>query len=146
MNHIIEQHYWKAVTFLIILILAGSGLWGLRRFHPTLFLGKPDFVATPETETEQHPDQEKQQRAKSAWLLNINTASAEELETLPHIGPRMAERIIEYRKKHGEFTSVDALQNVSGIGKKTLEKLRPFIRVDIDADIDADADMEADEE
>ena len=56
----------------------------------------------------------------------------------------MAERIIEYRKKHGEFTSVDALQNVSGIGKKTLEKLRPFIRADIDAD--ADADMEADEE
>ena len=128
MNHIIEQHYWKTVTFLIILILAGSGLWGLRRFNPTLFLGKPDFVATPETE--QHPTQEKQQRAKSAWLLNINTASAEELETLPNIGPRMAERIIDYREKHGDFPSVDALQNVRGIGKKTLEKLRPFIRVE----------------
>ena len=132
MNHIIEQHYWKTVTFLIILILAGSGLWGLRRFNPTLFLGKPDFVATPETE--QHPAQEnaptEQNRAKSAWLLNINTASAEELETLPNIGPRMAERIIDYREKHGDFPSVNALQNVSGIGKKTVEKLRPFIRVE----------------
>lgn len=137
MNHIIEQHYWKTATFLIILILAGSGLWGLRRYHPTLFLGKPDFVATPETE--QHPAQEnapaEQNRAKSSsWLLNINTATAEELETLPNIGPRMAERIIDYREKHGDFPSVDALQNVRGIGKKTLEKLRPFIRADVNMD------------
>ncbi len=48
----------------------------------------------------------------------------------------MAERIIDYREKHGDFSSVDALQNVRGIGKKTLEKLRPFIRADVDMDAD----------
>lgn len=131
MNHI-ERHYWKAVTFLVILILAGSGFWGLRRFYPTLFLGKPNFVATPETE--QHRVQEnvptEESRAKPSLLLNINTATAEELETLPKIGPQMAQRIIDYRKAHGGFASVDALQNVKGIGKKTLEKLRPFIDVE----------------
>lgn len=126
MNHFIERHYWKAVTFLVILILAGSGFWGLRRFNPALFLGKPNLVATPETE--QHRVQENAPRAKPSLLLNINTATAEELETLPKIGPQMAQRIIDYRKAHGDFASVDALQNVNGIGKKTLEKLRPFIR------------------
>ena len=120
------------MTFLVILILAGSGFWGLRRFHPTLFLGKPHLVATPETE--QHRVQEnaptEESRAKPSLLLNINTATAEELETLPKIGPQMAQRIIDYRKAHGGFASVDALQNVKGIGEKTLEKLRPFIDVE----------------
>lgn len=115
MNHI-ERHYWKAVTFLVILILAGSGFWGLRRFHPTLFLGKPNLT--------------EESRAKPSLLLNINTATADELETLPKIGPQMAQRIIDYRKAHGGFASVDALQNVKGIGEKTLEKLRPFIGVE----------------
>lgn len=132
MNPLIERHYWKAVTFLVILILAGSGFWGLRRFNPALFLGKPNLVAGPETE--QHRVQENAStagsRAKPSLLLNINSATAEELETLPKIGPQMAQRIIDYRKTHGDFASVDALQNVNGIGKKTLEKLRPFIRAE----------------
>ena len=37
----VERHYWRAVTFLVILILAGAGFWGLRRFAPAMFLGKP---------------------------------------------------------------------------------------------------------
>ena len=132
MNETVERHYWKAVTFLVIVILAGSGFWGLRRFKPTLFLGKPDFVATPDTERpraqESVPTEER--RAKPSLLLNINTATAEELETLPKIGPQMAQRIVDYREAHGKFAAVDALQNVKGIGKKTLEKLRPFIDVE----------------
>ena len=120
----VERHYWKAVTFLVILILAGTGFWGLRRFAPAMFLGKPDLIAVPNEEQRQAteplvPD-------KPA-LLNINTASAEELQTLPNIGERMAQRIVDYRTQHGKFDRVDALQNVKGIGAKTLEKLRPFI-------------------
>lgn len=61
--------------------------------------------------------------------VNINTATSEELQELDGIGPAMASRIIEYRQTNGAFTSVDDLENVSGIGEKTLEKLRPHVSV-----------------
>ena len=131
----IERHYWKAVGFLVILILAGTGFWGLRRFHPTLFLGKPDLIAVPNTESPQdrktpvQPAAEARSQSNVA-LLNINTAAAEELQTLPNIGARMAQRIVDYRKVHGNFSSVDGLLNVKGIGPKTLEKLKPFVGVE----------------
>ena len=120
----LERHYWKAVIFLLVLILAGTGFWGLRRFAPTMFLGKPDLIAVP---NEAHNQATKPLVSDKPALLNINTASVEELQTLPNIGERMAERIVDYRTQHGKFDSVDALQNVKGIGVKTLEKLRPFV-------------------
>ena len=61
--------------------------------------------------------------------VNINTASEDELETVPGIGPSTAEKIIEYRKQHGGFTSIDELRAVKGIGEKKLEKMRPFVKV-----------------
>ncbi|MDE0013200.1 MAG: helix-hairpin-helix domain-containing protein [Candidatus Poribacteria bacterium] len=122
----LERHYWKAVTFLVILILAGTGFWGVRRYAPTLFLGEPDLIAVPNTERPQDSTIESIVSNKPA-LLNINTASSEELQTLPNIGERMAQRIIDHRTQHGDFASVDALQDVKGIGPKTIEKLRPFV-------------------
>lgn len=129
MNNIsdaVERHYWKAVTFLIVLILVGSGFWGVRRFAPAVFLGKPDLIAVPNEERSQDQATETLTSNKPE-LLNINTASVEELQTLPNIGVQMAQRIVDYRKQHGKFVSVDALQNVKGIGAKTLEKLKPFV-------------------
>lgn len=122
----VERHYWKAVTFLVILILVGSGFWGVRRFAPTVFLGKPDLIAVP---NEGRPEKQSTETLipSTPELLNINTASAEELQTLPNIGVQMAKRIVVYRERHGTFASVDALQDVKGIGAKTLEKLRPFV-------------------
>lgn len=122
----VERHYWKAVTFLVILILAGSGFWGVRRFAPAVFLGKPDLIAIPNEERPQNQTTEPLTPNKPE-LLNINTASAEELETLPNIGARTAQRIVDHREQHGKFVSVEALKNVKGIGAKTLEKLRPFV-------------------
>ena len=122
----IERHYWRAVTFLVILILAGAGFWGVRRFAPVVFLGKPDLIAVPNDENPKSRTA-KQAVANKPELLNINTASAEELQTLPNIGESTAQRIINYRTQHGNFANVDALQNVRGIGAKTLEKLKPFV-------------------
>ena len=122
----VERHYWKAVNFLVILILVGSGFWGVRRFAPAVFLGKPDLIAVPNEERPQSQTTETL-APSTPELLNINTASAEELQTLPNIGVQMAQRIVNYREQHGKFASMEALQNVKGIGAKTLEKLRPFV-------------------
>ena len=122
---VVEKHYWRAVAFLIILILGGTGFWYLRSFHPTLFLGKPDFTATSNKEALEQKS--KRTVAVKPTLLNINTASAEELQTLPSIGPQTAQKIIQYREEHGDFSSVDALTEVKSIGEKTLEKVKPYI-------------------
>lgn len=62
-------------------------------------------------------------------LVNVNTAGAAELQTLPGIGPVTADSIIAYREEHGPFRTVDALLLVPGIGPATLEKIRGFVAV-----------------
>lgn len=63
----------------------------------------------------------------SSGLVNINTASAAELQTLSGIGPSMAQSIIDDRSKNGPFASVDDLMRVSGIGEKKLAKIKDCI-------------------
>ena len=62
-------------------------------------------------------------------LVNVNTAAESELETLTGVGPVLAAAILQYRMDHGPFTSVDQLEDVSGIGPATLEALRPQVTV-----------------
>ncbi len=62
-------------------------------------------------------------------LININTASASELDLLPGIGPSLAQKIIEHRETYGPFITIDDLINVSGIGPAKLEDLRHLITV-----------------
>lgn len=58
-----------------------------------------------------------------AVIVDINTATSEQLQTLPGIGPVLAQRIIDYRNEYGTFDSIGELINVSGIGEKKLEAI-----------------------
>ena len=67
--------------------------------------------------------------AKPAVTVNINTASAVELEQLPGVGAKTAERIVDYRQKKGPFKKIEELMNVQGIGEKNFLKLRGQLTV-----------------
>ena len=62
-------------------------------------------------------------------LININNATAEELDTLPKIGPSIATAIIKYREKYGDFKSIEQIKNVTGIGDKIFETIKDLISV-----------------
>ena len=66
--------------------------------------------------------------AKQA-TVNLNSATADQLAALPGIGPKVAERILEYRTKNGGFKKIEELMNVKGIGEKSFLKLKPLVSV-----------------
>jgi competence protein ComEA len=67
--------------------------------------------------------------ASSGPLVDVNTATLEQLETLPGVGPVLGQNILDYRSANGAFSSVDQLDEVSGIGPATLSQLRPLVTV-----------------
>ena len=66
---------------------------------------------------------------KNYSIVNINTATQTELESLPGIGPSLALKIINYRKQNGKFSSIEEIKNVSGIGDSKFEAMKKYIRV-----------------
>jgi competence protein ComEA len=68
-----------------------------------------------------------QQAAAVGQKININTATLENLVSIPGIGPKTAESILQYRTKVGKFKAVEDLLEVKGIGEKTLEKIKPLL-------------------
>ena len=65
----------------------------------------------------------------AAAVLNLNTATAEQLGALPGVGAKTAARIVEFRQKNGPFKKVEDLMNVKGIGEKSFLKLKPLVTV-----------------
>ena len=138
-----DTNYRKIVICLVAVILLGIGFWMLKRRHPEFFLGEPDLIvdkqqksdeSTPAVESSIPPAAadtttiaEPIPREPKDGRIDINTATFEEFESLPGIGPATAKRIIDYRDINGRFEIVDDLAEVHGIGDKTIEKLRDKI-------------------
>jgi len=78
-------------------------------------------------------------KTSTTAVVNINTASSAELEALPGIGAKTADRIIEYRQKNGPFKKIEELMNVRGVGEKNFLKLKNQITV---AAVKADHDQQ----
>lgn len=78
--------------------------------------------AAPKTEA-------KQEVAPANVNVNVNTASAEELQTVRGIGPSLAERIVEYRNQNGKFQKVEDLVNIRGIGEAKFQKIKTQVSV-----------------
>jgi competence ComEA-like helix-hairpin-helix protein len=101
-----------------IFILSSLACVKLQRHRPPAAYGSRAGLYTSPTET------------KEALLININTASAEELERLPGIGRALASRIISHREQYGSFRRPEHLIIVRGIGERRFRRLRPFITVE----------------
>ncbi len=71
-----------------------------------------------------------QAQQSSKEVVNINTASAEQLAQLPRVGPSLSQRIVDFRKENGNFKKTEDLILVKGIGEKTFKNLEPFITVE----------------
>jgi competence protein ComEA len=67
--------------------------------------------------------------ASVATPINLNTATAAQLEGLPGIGPRTAQLIVQHREKNGNFKKVEELMNIKGIGEKSFLKIKPMVTV-----------------
>jgi competence protein ComEA len=131
-----------ALIVLSTMFLVGSAikLWLPRRatlpLHQSFAYAALDsqFIAlsrsTRDTATTpRHTAVKKASTVPAPGSINVNSASLEQLQSLPGIGPAIAGRIVAYREAHGPFKAVDGVAEVKGIGPRTLERIRPFISV-----------------
>ena len=87
------------------------------------------MTATRTTAEQKSPAAPAKAMATAAAPINLNTATQAQLETLPGIGAKAAQRILEFRQKNGNFKKVEDLMNVKGIGEKSFLKLKPLLTV-----------------
>lgn len=87
------------------------------------------MAAIPAAASQQKSATKSASTAAPTTPVNLNTATQSQLETLPGLGAKVAQRIIEYRQKNGNFKKVEDLMNVKGIGEKSFLKLKPMLTV-----------------
>lgn len=89
----------------------------------------PAVPPTPAVADEPEPGRSQEVQVVPEFPIDINNATQAELEALPEIGPKTAEKIIAYRQEHGPFQSIEEIQNVNGIGPVTYETIKDLIVV-----------------
>ena len=121
--------YRIALSLIALLTFAGAAWFvvapepspGVEIVRPT---PAPAVAASTDTSADEVP-----QTSAPPLPVNLNTASVQELMTLPGIGETLAGRIVAYREENGPFVRIDQIMAVSGIGPGTYEKLRGQVRV-----------------
>jgi competence protein ComEA len=102
----------------------GGSTGGLNLARPVVdgeqIVVSPDATTAPTTASGVAPD---------SVVVDLNAATVSDLDALPGVGPVMAGRILDWRTAHGRFSTVDQLREVSGIGARTFERLKPHVRV-----------------
>lgn len=99
----------------------------LERINLALPVADGQQVHVPRVGEESPPIQSPSGTTGSGGMVNVNTAGTDALESLPGIGPMLAQRIVEYREAHGPFVQIEDIMEVSGIGPGTFEKIRDLI-------------------
>lgn len=126
-------------AILIVIIVAGAGLILWDKNRGTKKVQENQEIAELKAQNDLLRQELSQQAPKAVAgestenesdKININTASSDELDKLPGIGPARAADIIAYRESNGGFKSIDELINIKGIGEKSFEELKNLITVD----------------
>lgn len=91
--------------------------------------GEKLYIPTKNEEDQEYITQGKGQMQEEENTVNINTATVEQLTTLPGIGEATASKIIEYRKENGKFKKVEDLKNVPGIGDSKFQNIKEMLKV-----------------
>lgn len=121
----------RGARWLAVLLVIGT-LTDLHRAHhtpPAPEPAPPAAGASPPAPIPPAASSASPAPAATPPVVDLNRATVDELDRLPGIGPVLARRIVEHRDRHGPFRAVDELLGVPGIGERSLERLRPFVRV-----------------
>jgi comEA protein len=115
----------KALVFLLGALIVGSGITLYKRSHPSF---APELVLQGmESGTAQAIGDASNQAGSEGLLIDINRATAEELELLPGLGPALSRRLVEYRELNGPFARIEDIIQVQGIGAKTFQRIKGYI-------------------
>jgi competence protein ComEA len=133
------------IAALCVLVATGTATWlssGNATAAPAAKVPAKVAAATPAPDADDDGADEAPRKARGSkkqvtGKLNLNTATQDQLELLPGIGPSKAERVVAWRKKNGGFKRVADLRKVKGFGYKTLKKLEPFLDIKGDTTIAA---------